>query len=224
MLETAFSQFSDEAHDLFVPLIEERDTYMAARLWNEIENNQYRHLLAVIGAGHLNGITKHLQRDVAPAGDIIQTLDQVPPPGRWLKLFPWLIVTLIVGGFIIGFVRSPELGWHLVLEWVLINGTLSALGALIAAAHPLTVIGAFVAAPLTSLNPTVSAGMVTAAIETYLRKPNVGDFGRLRTDTTHLKGWWRNKVARILLVFVLSTVGSAIGTYVAGFRIFDLLT
>ena len=90
--------------------------------------------------------------------------------------------------------------------------------------HPLTVIGAFIAAPITSLNPTIGAGMVTAAMEIFLRRPNVGDFSRLRQDTTHLKGWWRNRVARILLVFLLSSLGSAAGTYLAGFRIFDRLT
>jgi pheromone shutdown protein TraB len=110
-----------------------------------------------------------------------------------------------------------------VRDWVLINGGLSALGALLAAAHPLTVLTAFVAAPITSLNPTIGAGMVTAAAELWLRKPRVGDFGRLRHDTTQLRGWWRNRVSRTLLVFLFSTLGSAIGTYVAGFLIYDRL-
>ena len=106
----------------------------------------------------------------------------------------------------------------------MINGSLSALGALIAAAHPLTVITAFLAAPITSLNPTIGAGMVTAAVEVYLRKPQVGDFSRLRHDTAQLKGWWQNRVSRTLLVFLFSTLGSAAGTYLAGFRIFDRLS
>ncbi len=132
-------------------------------------------------------------------------------------------MALVFVGFAIGFSRSPELGWELVTEWVVINGTLSALGALLAAAHPLTVAAAFIAAPITSLNPTIGAGMATAAAEIYLRKPQVGDFGELRHDTTTLKGWWRNRVSRTLLVFLFSTLGSAAGTYLAGFRIFDKL-
>ena len=127
-------------------------------------------------------------------------------------------------GFGIGFARSPELGWQLVWDWVLINGALSALGALIAAAHPLTIVTAFVAAPITSLNPTIGAGMVTAGVEVWLRRPRVGDFSRLRHDTTELRGWWRNRVSRTLLVFLFSTLGSAAGTYLAGFRIFGRLT
>ena len=135
-----------------------------------------------------------------------------------------MIVLLILTGFFIGFQRSPELGMQLVWEWVIINGGLSALGALLATGHPLTVLTAFLAAPVTSLNPTIGAGMVTTAAELYFRKPQVGDFSSLRHDTTHWKGWWKNRVSRTLLVFIFSTMGSAIGTYLAGFRIFDKLT
>jgi pheromone shutdown protein TraB len=106
---------------------------------------------------------------------------------------------------------------------VVINGGLSALGALLAAAHPLTIATAFLAAPLTSLNPTIGAGMVTAAAELWLRKPRVADFSSLRQDTTRLRGWWHNRVSRTLLVFLLSTLGSAAGTYIAGFLIYDRL-
>ncbi|MEE4377220.1 MAG: TraB/GumN family protein, partial [Candidatus Competibacteraceae bacterium] len=223
VLESTFAQFADQEKDLFIPLIDERDRYMAAKLLQELADRKHGHVLAVVGAGHLQGIANYLQQEQNPR-ETIGALDQLPTPSRWPKLLPWLIVALVFIGFGIGFSRSPNLGFQLVLDWVLINGGLAALGALIAGAHPLTVISAFGAAPLTSLNPTIGAGMVTAGVELYLRKPNVGDFSRLRTDTAHLKGWWRNRVARTLLVFILSTLGSAIGTYVAGFRIFDRLT
>jgi pheromone shutdown protein TraB len=162
--------------------------------------------------------------DTAGATAAIERLEQVPPGARWLKYFPWLIVALVFVGFAIGFARSPAMGWQLVADWVLINGGLAALGALLAAGHPLTIIGAFLAAPLTSLNPTIGAGMVTAAIEVYLRRPKVGDFGQLRQDTTTIRGWWHNRVTRTLLVFMFSTIGSAIGTYLAGFRIVERLS
>ena len=223
VLETTFAQFAAQAQDLYRPLIDERDRYMAARLRQELAAAQHGRVLVVLGAGHMAGLRNYLEHDSASADEIIAALDSVPAPSVWPKLFPWLIVALILVGFVIGFVRSPDLGWQLVMDWILINGTLAAIGALIAAAHPLTVVGAFLAAPLTSLNPTIGAGMVTAAIETYFRKPTVGDFSQLRTMTTHLRGWWQNRVTRILLVFLLSTLGSAIGTYVAGFRILDRL-
>jgi pheromone shutdown-related protein TraB len=225
ILESTFAQFAEEEKDLFMPLIDERDRYMVARLQQEIARHPHENVLAVIGAGHLAGMVKHFEQDsVSQADQAIEQLDQVPPGTRWLKYFPWLIVALVFVGFAIGFSRSPELGWQLVLDWVLINGGLAALGALIAAAHPLTIIGAFLAAPLTSLNPTVGAGMVTAAIEVYFRRPKVGDFSRLRADTTTVKGWWKNRVTRTLLVFLFSTIGSAVGTYLAGFRIFERLS
>lgn len=222
VLETTFAQFADQESDLYLPLIDERDRYMAARLQMETEHANH-HILAVVGAGHLKGIQNYLEQDPPRPDRIIRELDTLPAPSRWPRLIPWLIVALLLVGFIIGFYRSPELGLQLVVDWIVINGGLAALGALIAAAHPLTILGAFVAAPLTSLNPTIGAGMVTAAIEIYLRKPKVSDFGRLRKDATHLRGWWQNRVTRTLLVFIFSTLGSAIGTYVAGFRILGRL-
>ena len=147
----------------------------------------------------------------------------MPPPRRWPKVIPWVIVALVLTGFGIGFARNPGLGWTLVGDWVLINGGLSALGAALAGGHPLTVVTGFVAAPLTSLNPTIGAGMVTAAAELYLRKPSMADFGNLRRDVARPSGWWRNRVSRTLLVFLFSTLGSLVGTYVAGFRIFERL-
>jgi len=234
ILETTFAQFAEQEKDLFGPLIDERDRYMASKLEEAVSQPGQKRILAVVGAGHLQGIKNYLKEyiDSISVDDSenlnrsrsnISELEQLPSKKNWLKYFPWLIVGLILFGFTMGFQRSPELGWEMVMDWVLINGGLSALGALIATAHPITVLGAFVAAPLTSLNPMIGAGMVTAGIETWIRKPSVGDFSRLRQDTTSAKGWWRNKVARTLLVFFFSTLGSAIGTYVAGFKIFEKL-
>lgn len=224
VLEHTFAEFAEDRKDLFLPLIDERDRYMAARLLQELQVQSPERVLAVVGAGHLKGIQAYLDDGIERPGREIEKLDHLPAPSRWPRLIPWLIVALVLIGFVIGFLRSPELGWQLVIDWVLINGVLSALGALVAAAHPLTILTAFVAAPITSLNPTVGAGMVTAAMEIYLRKPEVGDFSRLKHDTTRVRGWWHNRVSRTLLVFLFSTLGSAVGTYLAGFRIFDRLT
>ncbi|MCU7839895.1 MAG: TraB/GumN family protein [Candidatus Thiodiazotropha sp. (ex Troendleina suluensis)] len=223
ILETTFAEFAEDRQDLYIPLIDERDRYMAARLQQEIENKGHENLLVVVGAGHMNGIASYLQQQQMPPTEVIQHLDTEPKPSRWPKAIPWLIVVLILFGFFLGFQRSPSLGWQLVADWVIINGGLSALGALIAVAHPLTILTAFIAAPLTSLNPAIGAGMVTAAAELFLRKPTVADFARLRSDTTSIKGWWKNRVSRTLLVFLFSTIGSAAGTYIAGFRIFERL-
>jgi len=221
LLETTFAQFAETAAEIYTPLITERDHYMAARL-RQISRSQARRVLAVVGAGHLKGLEAELRADDAKRDtpeNILTELSSIPAGRSWVKFLPWLIVLLVFIGFGIGFYRSPELGMTLVVEWVVINGGLSALGAAIAGGHILTVISAFIAAPITSLNPTIGAGFVTALVEAYIRKPTVGDFSKLRSDTSSLKGWRQNRVARTLLVFVLSTLGSAAGTYLAGFRI-----
>jgi pheromone shutdown-related protein TraB len=223
MLETTFSEFAAERKDLFDPLIAERDRYMAARILQERGEHGYRNILAVIGAGHQKGIAEELDRGIEDPAAVIHQLEELPKKRKWLKILPWAIAALIITGFVMGFSKSTALGWNLIAEWVVINGTLSALGALLAGGHVVTILTAFVAAPLTSLNPTIGAGMVTGAVETLLRKPRVGDFESLRHDVTHWSGWWKNRVSRILLVFLLSTLGSAAGTYIAGFRIFDKL-
>ncbi len=223
MLETAFSEFAKDRQDLYQPMISERDQFMVARLLQETVRHPYQNILVVIGAGHLKGMHKQAQNPVDKPDEVIDELNTLPVAKRWPKYIPWIIVAFILAGFVIGFARSPDLGWGMVWDWVLINGVLSAIGAALAMGHPLTVVTAFVAAPLTSLNPTVGAGMVTAGAELYLRKPKVGDFETLRHDCTVPSGWWKNRVSRTLLVFIFSTIGSAIGTYIAGFRIFGKL-
>ncbi len=223
ILNQAFGEFSEQSPELYESLITERDRYMAARLLQENEGRTSGRVLAVIGAGHLAGTAEALQHETDPQSCTAH-LDRIPPALRVWKIIPWLILVAVVTGFAIGFSRSPELGLSLILTWVVINGGLSALGALLARAHPVTVLSALIAAPLTSLNPTVGAGMVTAAVEAWLRKPRVADFQALRDDVVQLRGWWKNRVARVFLVLFLSNLGSAVGTWVAGFSMVRQLT
>ena len=223
ILESTFTEFAEQSPELYEALIAERDRYMAARLREENHGKEGRKVLVVIGAGHMDGLARHLEGEQADPAGVRTRLEVMPKRSRWPRLIPWIIMALIVTGFVIGFSRSPELGWQLVFIWVVINGGLAALGALLARGHPLTVLSALVAAPLTSLNPTIAAGMVTGLVESWLRKPRVSDLENLRFDITTVKGWFRNPATRILLVFFLSNLGSAIGTWVAGLRIFSEL-
>ncbi|MGM0553203.1 MAG: TraB/GumN family protein [Pseudomonadota bacterium] len=227
MLESTFSEFAEQSEDLYRTLIEERDHYMAAHLrrlaTREGLERPHRRILAVVGAGHLTGIAEQVEDNVTPPDAILEALDQAPPKARWPKVVPWVIVGIILAGFAIGFARNPDIGLQMVMDWVLINGGLAAIGAIIALAHPLTVVTAALAAPLTSLNPTIGVGFVAAAVELFLRKPRVSDFASLRKDTTQPRGWWRNRVSRVLLVFLLTTLGSAAGTYIGGARVFSHL-
>ncbi|TFH87012.1 TraB/GumN family protein [Billgrantia azerbaijanica] len=224
VLESTFSEFAAESETLYTPLISERDRYMVLRLAEQAPPGRYRHVLVVIGAGHLKGMAEQFEQPLpaAPRAER-EALEATPPPSRLWRTLPWLITALVLTGFVIGFSRNTELGWQLVGEWFVINGALSGLATLVALAHPLTVAATVVAAPLTSLNPTIGAGFVAAGVELFLRKPKVRDFSTLRHDVTELKGWWRNRVSRTLLVFLFATLGSAAGTWIAGFRIADAL-
>jgi len=224
ILESTFTEFAEQSPELFEALIAERDRYMAVRLREENKDSSGRKVLVVIGAGHMDGMAQHLESGTASPRIEREKLERMPARSKWPRLIPWVIMVLVLAGFFIGFSRSPELGWQLVFFWVAINGGLAALGALIARAHPLTILSAVVAAPLTSLNPTIAAGMVTGLVESWLRKPRVSDLENLRFDITSLQGWFRNPATRILLVFFLSNLGSAIGTWVAGFKIIEALS
>lgn len=231
LLGQTLQQVSADSPQLFESLIAERDRYMAAKLKihatehsaDQQTDQPIRSVLVVLGAGHLPGTIKALDSD-EPAKETLEALEYTPPKSPIWKLIPWAVLVLVLSGFGIGFSRSPELGWALITTWVLINGSLSALGAVIARAHPLTVLTALVAAPLTSLNPTVGAGMVTGAVEAWLKKPTIGDFDALRDDVSTLKGWYRNRISHVFLVFFLSNLGSAAGTWIAGFSMVRQLT
>jgi pheromone shutdown-related protein TraB len=215
MLHAVVSEFGEELPEIKRVLIDERDEYMVGRL-NQISasHDAPKKILALVGAGHLMGMMPSM--DLPPDAGHLQELDQKPPPRKTGLYIGWGICVLILSMFVVGFKQSPELGGQLVATWILLNGGLSALGTALALGHPVSIFTAFIAAPLTSLNPTIGAGMVVGLVESYMRKPKVGDFETLREDITHYSMWWKNRVARLLLIFFFSSFGSMIGTYAAG--------
>jgi len=192
-------------------LVDERDRYMA----HHIRCAPGDKLVAVVGAAHLPGILRALQQPAENAAAVAE-LDLIPPKSVVSKLVPWLIPAVVVVLFIVGFLfgdRSQVAG--AALAWILANGLLSALGAIAALGHPATVIAAFVAAPITSLNPTIGAGMVTGLVQAFVAAPTVRDMENVGEDLASLKGWWNNRLSRVMLVFLFSSIGSSIGTIVA---------
>ena len=198
-------------------LIDERDIFMAEK----IKNVQGRRLVAVVGAGHLEGIKRVINQDNS---HLIETISIVPPVGRVWKILSWLIPGLIVLSLIAIGVRqgATEFAANAVY-WILAHGIPSALGALIALAHPATIVSAFAAAPVTSLSPLIGAGYVCAFIQVMTCPPVVKEFEAVSVDIATFKGWWHNKLLRIFLVFVLTTFGSSLGTWIGGYRIFNSL-
>lgn len=215
MLHSVIEEFGESLPQIKKVLIDERDEFMAGKLsMLTVSENPPKNILAIVGAGHLVGMVPGLDNP-ANESQMIE-LTKKPPSGRVGFYIGWGVCIIILSMFYVGYQQSPELGWSLIVTWVLINGGLSALGAALALAHPVSVLAAFLAAPLTSLNPTIGAGMVVGLVESYLRKPKVTDFERLRDDISSFPMWWKNGVVRVLLVFFFANVGSAVGTYVAG--------
>ena len=215
MLHSVVSEFGEELPQIKRVLIDERDEYMVGRLAQISESyHAPKKVLALVGAGHLIGMIPNFESP--PDTAHLEDLDKKPPPSKLGLYIGWGICALILSMFVVGFQQSPELGGQLVTTWVLLNGGLCALGTAIAFGHPVSIVAAFFAAPLTSLNPTIGAGMVVGLVESYMRKPKVSDFETLREDITHYSMWWKNRVARLLLIFFLSSFGSMIGTYAAG--------
>ncbi len=215
MLHSVIEEFGESLPQIKNVLIDERDEYMTGKLeMLATSESGPKNILALVGAGHLIGMESAFESP--PDQKRLEELSRKPSPSRTGYYAGWAIGVFILGMFYVGYQQSPELGWNLVVTWVAINGGLSALGAALALAHPVSVMAAFLAAPITSLNPTIGAGMVVGLVESYLRKPKVSDFERLREDIASLPMWWKNGVVRVLLIFFFANVGSVIGTYVAG--------
>ena len=214
-LSEAMQMLAEQSPEMKRILIDERDQFMAEK----IKLAQGQRIVAVVGAGHVKGLTAELERE-----HNLAELETLPPPGKIGTCLKWGIPTLIVGLVAYGFFTvETDVSIEMIQRWFLINGTLSALGTAIAFGHPITIATAFVAAPFTSLNPAVAAGWVAGLVEAILRKPQVRDFESLADDITHLRGFWRNNITRILLVVMFANLGSAIGTFVGGFAIASLL-
>jgi len=194
-------------------LIDERDHYLASKIFTAPGTK----ILAVVGAAHVPGILRVMEElNTGSRSSSTSDIESVPQ-GKWYgKVLPWIIPALILGLFGFGIYRS---GISTMLEmgkiWILANGILAALGALAALAHPLTILISFIGAPITSLNPTIGVGMVAGLLEYLFRTPRVMDMENINTDILSLRGWYRNRVTRILLVFFLSSVGSSVGTFLA---------
>ncbi|MDR2418721.1 MAG: TraB/GumN family protein [Treponema sp.] len=196
-------------------LIDERDRYLAAKLWTS--GAGVRKQLAVIGAGHITGIKAHLER-IARGEETadIADLDTIPPPKLWVRALTWILPALLVAFFIVGFFfAGADVSLAMLIRWVLWNGSLAALGALLALGHPLSILVSFVGAPFGTISPFVSIGLFSGVAEATLRKPRVSDAQNLSSDITSLKGLYRNRITRALLVFFLSSLGGAIGNIIS---------
>ena len=198
-------------------LIDERDVFMAEK----IKSAPGKRIIAVVGAGHMEGIERVIGEDNSSRMEEINT---IPPVSRGWKIAGWSIPAVILLSLAaIGFRQGVGEAGANALYWILANGIPAAIGAMIALGHPATILSAFLGAPITSLTPVIGAGYVCAFVQVMTKPPVVKEFEAVSTDIGTLRGWWQNKLLRIFLVFFMTGLGSSIGTWVGGYRIFTSL-
>lgn len=216
VLEASFAEFAGQSPELFEAVIAERDRYMAAKLREAGTAHPGQHVLAVVGAGHLAGLKAALETGTATPSAQIADLETVPKD-EGLPWFTIVLVGLLLGGFAWGWHQGGiETGGMVLLHWAVITAAGGALGCLAAGGHPLSLLAAALASPITPLHPALGSGTVSALVEAWVRKPDYGDFLALRDDTRTLGGWWKNRVARTLLNFFLTSLGTALAVWAAG--------
>ncbi len=207
-LQLVMDEFSKSFPQVQKTLVDERDQFLA----HKISTGVGQKVLAIVGAAHVPGVTDYLDKEIDTA-----PLTSTPPKPVWPTVVKWGVPILILGLLAYGFlVHGAEHSVQSIYIWVFINGVFSALGVSLALAHPLTIMSAFVAAPITSLNPTMAAGWIAGLVQAWVKKPIVADLENLPQALTSFKGFWLNPICRILLVVVLANLGSSLGTFVAG--------
>jgi len=236
-LDGMMNELASYLPDVKHTLIDERDQYLAAKIWtsaNELPEREVvpgeqapsgqapseqapRRIIAVVGAGHMQGIKAHLEK-IAAAGESVNVseLNIIPPRKNFSKVLAFIIPLIIIALVVMGFIKGGAgMSLSLLIRYVLWNGSLAALGALLALAHPLAILVAFVGAPITTMIPFIGVGLFSGITEASLRKPRVGDAQTIIDDVGSLKGFYRNRIIRALLVFFLSNLGSTAGTFVS---------
>ena len=198
-------------------LIDERDTYLSEK----IKASEGSKIVAVVGAGHVEGIKKALCQD---RSNMMAEISQAGESSPVWKVLGWAIPAIIIGSIcVIAWQKGADVAGDNIVYWILANGIASAAGAVVALSHPWTILSAFVAAPITSLTPVIGAGYVTAFVQTMVAPPVVGEFQSAIKDMATLKGWWRNRLLKVFMAFILPGIGSMIGTWLGGYRIISNL-
>ena len=191
-------------------LVDERDAYIAARI-RELAQQGYKRIVAVVGAGHINGLLANLSSN--DTVDVAE-LESIPRNLFSLKLVGYLIPIAFLGIFVWTIYSQ---GWGKFLDIVYklfwIGGGLSALGALVALAHPLAIGAAFLAAPFGILNPLIATGWISGYVQILVNPPQVKDFQDLR-EIKNVRSFWTNRLTKVLLVAAFTNIGATAGAVI----------
>ena len=211
-LEAALNEVGKEFPVVKKILVDERDAYLATKIKNAPGNK----IVAVIGAAHASGIVKNLDKDID-----ITVFEETKKKKGIGSLLKWILPLLIIFMIVYTLITNRSMGTKQIISWILWNGSLAAFGTLLALGHPLSILTSFVMAPITSLNPLLAVGWFSGLVEAFVRKPKVKDFEDIAEDTSTLKGFWKNRVTRILLIVIFANLFSSIGTVISGIGIFS---
>lgn len=202
-LEAALLEVSKEFPNIKKVLVDERDQYLSSKIKHAPGNR----IVAIIGAAHAKGIEENLYNDF--------DLKELEDTTKKKSYLPWIIPLVIIGLLAYTFIANKDIGMESLKGWIIWNGSLSALGTLLAGGHILSIITAFIMAPITSLNPLLASGFFAGFVEASVRKPKVKDFEDLANDTSTIKGFWKNRVTKVLLVVLFANIFSALGTFIS---------
>lgn len=191
-------------------LIDERNKILAQNIRKAPGDN----IVAIVGAAHVPGILEYINEDID-----IDELNTVPPKSTFSKVIGWAIPIALILMILSMFRQSPTQGFDQLINWCLWNGSLSAIGTLIAGGSIFAILTAFIAAPITSLNPLLAAGWFAGIVEAYVKKPKVKDLSTLSEAGNSLKSLYKNRFTHILIVVILANLFSTIGTFIGGFDV-----
>lgn len=207
MLEAALRDIGNEYPQLKRSIIDERDLFLA----HKITTSAGKKVVAVLGAGHVPGVLANIGKSAN-----IAELNTIPPEGFFSRYSGWILLALICGLFIGGFFYGgTAVGLAMIGWWSLITASCGALGAIIMLAHPLTIIATALSAPIATLHPFIATGWVAGLVEALLRKPQVKDFVQIREDISSFRGFFKNKVTRILILIAFVNITASVGTITA---------
>jgi pheromone shutdown-related protein TraB len=213
-LESVTLEMRKQFPEIAEILISERDQYLACKI-KEAPGNK---IVAVLGGAHVPGVKEEIFKT-----QDINKLSAVPPKSPISVIVGWAIPIVIVGLIIYSFIMNISTGMHQLSAWVLWTGVLAALFTALSFGHPLSILTSLVAAPFTTLNPLIACGWVTGLVEATIRKPVVQDINNISKDICSLKGIFKNRFLRILLIVIMANIGSSIGSFVAGLDIVKTL-
>ncbi|MCI5601066.1 MAG: TraB/GumN family protein [Hallerella porci] len=209
-LSSMMQEFGKTFPEVKSVLIDERDQYLASR----IRNAPGKKILAVVGAGHVAGIKKIIEENLPLPAE--EKLCEIKPSSPIFKILGWTITAAIIASIIgVGIHSGLDKAGEVTLNWFLYTGGGAMLGAIIAGAHPFAILTALVAAPFTGLTPLIGVGFFVALVQAYMRPPRVSEFETVTEDIWKVSRWWKNRVTRIILCFLLPGFPAIIGKIIA---------